>query len=904
MPNVTKFANAHTAITTGYTSPTNAYADDGTDATAAPAKNAQISAYYGFPAFTTTDIPDGSTINQVSVDMQWDVSATNSIATQAIQIFINTTGVGSEQTDASEPTTKQILTHNVSSGVSLTDLRTADLVRARLRSIRGNDNDAVTFRIDYVQITVVYTPPPLTMQDAAIAVTIDAPTLTQKHTLAVADIAIGVTTDSPVLVPGEESEPLDTLVEDFNDNSFDTAKWSRNNATQVVEQNQRLEISSQATAGYFYAESADPYNLTDSDGFVRVVNAGNQSLASLEVYAPQLVADTDNSLFWLISGGSLLAFKKVVGTPTQVGSGLTFSATTHKYLRIREASGTTYWEYSANGSDWTEHHSESTPITIVNLTVVLMAGTYSDEGSTTTVIFDEFNIAAQSIAVNDIAISVTEDEPVLSQSHMLTVADITVPTPFDNVDLTQKHTLAVQDSLVSTTADNVSLTQKHTLVVADVAVSVTLDEPDLTESQTLDVDDVAIAVSTDEPTLTQKHVLAVSDMLLSTSSDNAVLTQKHTLVTADVAIAITEDEPVLTQSQILVVQDIAISSIVDAVVLTQKHTLAVDDALVSVTEDNVGLTQKHTLVVNDLAISLALDEPTLSVAVTLAVADIAIGLSVDAVVLTQKHTIEVSDSLISTTVDNVTLTQKHILSLADIAIGVTEDNIQLLAAGTLEVQDVSIATSSDNVVLTQKHTIVPADLLLSVSEDNAVLAEKHNLVVADIAIGVTEDEPELIVAGSTLEMQDARSSVTIDNVVLTQRHMLAVNDMAIGLSEESVELLSDSLLTVQDMLLSASFEEPVLDETPLNLLLTVADLGILTAFDNIALTQKHFLDTDDLAFQVLIENARVRKHLTFIKTGLRSGNNYSGNVQSGNRTEGNLVEERRRFVLRGNSDTV
>jgi len=158
MATVSKYASYHTVITTGYTNPSNAYADDGVYATAAPAKSAQVSAYFGFAGFTTSEIPDGSIINSVTIEFQYKVSTTSSIATQYWQVFNDTTGLGTEQSDASEPTTDTIKTHQVTSGFTLTDLRSNDTVRARLRSARGNSNTAVTFSIDYVKITVDYTP--------------------------------------------------------------------------------------------------------------------------------------------------------------------------------------------------------------------------------------------------------------------------------------------------------------------------------------------------------------------------------------------------------------------------------------------------------------------------------------------------------------------------------------------------------------------------------------------------------------------------------------------------------------------------------------------------------------------------------------------------------------------------
>ena len=96
MATLTKNANAHTAITTGYTNPQNAFDgnNDTTYATASVGQNSVVSAYFGFPAFSTSDIPDGSTINSVKVEQEYKVNSNMGIATQAIQAFVDTTAVG------------------------------------------------------------------------------------------------------------------------------------------------------------------------------------------------------------------------------------------------------------------------------------------------------------------------------------------------------------------------------------------------------------------------------------------------------------------------------------------------------------------------------------------------------------------------------------------------------------------------------------------------------------------------------------------------------------------------------------------------------------------------------------------------------------------------------------------
>jgi hypothetical protein len=154
-----KFANANAIVTTGWTAPTDAYSDNGVYATAAPGKNATINSDFGFPAFGTGDIPDGATINSCTAEVQWHVSTTASIDTLGVQIHNPAgTGLGSEATETNATTSDSLKTQQVTSGVTLSNLRSANVVVARVRATRGNTNTAYTASLDYVTLTVDYTP--------------------------------------------------------------------------------------------------------------------------------------------------------------------------------------------------------------------------------------------------------------------------------------------------------------------------------------------------------------------------------------------------------------------------------------------------------------------------------------------------------------------------------------------------------------------------------------------------------------------------------------------------------------------------------------------------------------------------------------------------------------------------
>ena len=156
MATVSKFASANAVVTTGWTSPTNAYADDTSYATASPGRNATVDSDFKFADFSTGDIPDGSAINSVTITARaWGSNAT--YMTEGIRGRVSGADNGTEGTTTS---ITEVTISCTLSGVTLANLRAASTtVFARVRASKGATNTAYTGSLDWVQITVDYTGP-------------------------------------------------------------------------------------------------------------------------------------------------------------------------------------------------------------------------------------------------------------------------------------------------------------------------------------------------------------------------------------------------------------------------------------------------------------------------------------------------------------------------------------------------------------------------------------------------------------------------------------------------------------------------------------------------------------------------------------------------------------------------
>jgi hypothetical protein len=162
MTTVTKFPTTNAAHTTGLTNPSNAGADDGVYATAAPASRAEVSTDYGTFGFDSA-IPAGATIKKVQIVYEHHVSTTASIASTRVNSVVSGTHDANHD-DASEPTSDTVFTVDVTADRAWTRANLLDAnFKVHFGFIRGNTATGFTGSLDYVKVVVDYTTPRVQM---------------------------------------------------------------------------------------------------------------------------------------------------------------------------------------------------------------------------------------------------------------------------------------------------------------------------------------------------------------------------------------------------------------------------------------------------------------------------------------------------------------------------------------------------------------------------------------------------------------------------------------------------------------------------------------------------------------------------------------------------------------------
>lgn len=183
--------------------------------------------------------------------------------------------------------------------------------------------------------------------------------------------------------------PISYLRDDFENNVVDPA-W----ATAITGSATRAETGGQAvftlpssTAGSHVAQyvSSATYDLTGDQAVFAVGTMVATGVAATAYM--RLVLDGNNYYQWTQTSGTLKAQKIVAGATTDLFS-VAWSATTHKYLRIRESGGTVFFDSSTSasaGAAWTARGNTTiaTAFAVTDLRVVFGAqcGNIASPGS-------------------------------------------------------------------------------------------------------------------------------------------------------------------------------------------------------------------------------------------------------------------------------------------------------------------------------------------------------------------------------------------------------------------------------------------------------------------------------------------------------------------------------------------
>lgn len=189
---------------------------------------------------------------------------------------------------------------------------------------------------------------------------------------------------------GAGNIPASRLADDFADNSVNTTLWSQFAFGSVTgSETAGTYQFAVTTAGTGAAQllTQSRYDLTGDYFATELTSAGAQE-AGLQAYATMAQVDASNQAYVTVANGFMGAVQNVAGVITGLNF-IAYDPALHRWFRIREAAGTTYWEVSANGVVWSAIWSAANPIPLNDVTLLIGTDTYLTLGGAKTVTFGQ-----------------------------------------------------------------------------------------------------------------------------------------------------------------------------------------------------------------------------------------------------------------------------------------------------------------------------------------------------------------------------------------------------------------------------------------------------------------------------------------------------------------------------------
>jgi hypothetical protein len=175
-----------------------------------------------------------------------------------------------------------------------------------------------------------------------------------------------------------------TYADDFAAPPMTTAflVWT-NSGCSITEAGGDLVLSyvDQTNDAWCGAESARLLDLT-SDFVIadaRVVPNASGFVAAMAVYE---TLGNDSRLEIQVDGGQI-EFLQIIDGSVASSTTLTYSSTTHRYWRIREAGGRAYFETSSDGASWVQRHDDALEMDVTRVIPSVLGGHYEPVGART-----------------------------------------------------------------------------------------------------------------------------------------------------------------------------------------------------------------------------------------------------------------------------------------------------------------------------------------------------------------------------------------------------------------------------------------------------------------------------------------------------------------------------------------
>jgi hypothetical protein len=619
---------------------------------------------------------------------------------------------------------------------------------------------------------------------------------------------------------------ISSLFDNFDDNSLNTGKWN-DTTSNVAETNGQIQITNDTGGVSKWIGSNTPYDLTGLSMSVRIVDLADTTINNY-AFALWVYNNSNNYLRWKFSYNGSNTIIEAIKTVAGVGTSLfnaTYDSVTHRYIRFRELSGTTYWEYSSDYVNWTTAWSEANPISVTAFNPYLEL----DNGATATTIvvkIDDFDIQGTLfINVNDTA-TITES---------LTLNKINLINVNDTVTITENVTVS-NLTLTLSVSDTITVTENVDKYIIDL-ISVN-DAITLTESNTVAITSGGLDISvndsitvTESVTLNKIHFISVNDTITLTENINV----SNLLLYNSVFDAVS-----VSESNTLLIT--LIINVNDSIGITESITVQNSNLGNITVNDSITVTES----INELIIKFVNVNDSITINESLTVQNLTLSLSVNDSI-TISESINVNRIYLISVSDSVTLTESLVIANANLGNISVNDAITLIE--NTNVLEIDLINTNDTVTITEN--VIVSNILLSINVNDSItltesiLVNRVYLINVSDNVNLTESNTNLLISFISVNENIAIT----ENV--TQLITLFVNISDSITITENISILNTKFISV--------FETIALTETSTvlntNLNISVFETITVNEFSVASTTNDIFISvTDDI---VLIENITI-----------------------------------------------
>lgn len=185
---------------------------------------------------------------------------------------------------------------------------------------------------------------------------------------------------------------VETLTDNFNDNSMDTNLWSLMSGTgTTAETGGQLTItpaSNNPGATYDGYSSVGTFDFTGSQATIECVQGIASTTGVEQAFSIEL--NSSNSITLFLAGSNIAFRVRTSGSNNDTFTGRSDAAM--RWWRIRESGGTVFFETSSNGNSWTMRRATTVSFAITSMRLKMSAGTWQNVASPGTAIFDNLNV--------------------------------------------------------------------------------------------------------------------------------------------------------------------------------------------------------------------------------------------------------------------------------------------------------------------------------------------------------------------------------------------------------------------------------------------------------------------------------------------------------------------------------